>query len=72
MKNQEKIFVIGHKTRIRIPFVLRLLMRILRTVHVRTKDIFPKEQDRSMKRRNMFWAVLVYSRRDTWEISVRR
>lgn len=54
MKNQEKIFVIGHKIRIQIPSVLQSPIVISKTELRRKADIFQNVQDRSMKKQNMY------------------
>lgn len=55
MKNQEKIFVIGHKNPwIQIPSVLQSPIVISKTELRRKADIFQNVQDRSMKKQNMY------------------
>ncbi len=52
MKNQEKIFVIGHKNPDTIPSVRQLPMRHQKQNYAE-RNIFRSVQDRSMKRQNM-------------------
>ena len=54
MRNQEKIFVIGHKIRIQIPYALPLPTQILKTERHRAENIFQREPDRLMRKRSLF------------------